>query len=234
MNYGRAPCYYIGYFVQWFKILVYIECQPVWQLVLSPPPFVCVAFQSFFPTHSSFNSNSVFLWLFPSSLPTHLFTCHFPFMSITVSPRVSFLRRCAPSLFFIPPLFHCLRMQSLPAYIFCLPLSLYWHPLPSLLSISEFSLSSPETLPSSLHPSCRTLLPFTSSPSPPSHPTHSSFPPMRSIFSPSPSIVVPGNEWVTWICLFTLQPLPSAAQEHLWKKKTIVWLPPCPHLWVRV
>lgn len=56
------------------------------------------------------------------------------------------------------------------------------------------SLSSPETLPSSPHPSCRTLLPFTSSPSPPSHPTHSSFPPTRGIFSPSPSIVILGNE----------------------------------------
>lgn len=45
------------------------------------------------------------------------------------------------------------------------------------------------------------------------------------------------SEWVTWICLTALQPLPSAAQKHI--QKPIVWLPPCltcPHLcvWVQV
>lgn len=38
-----------------------------------------------FPSHSSFNSNSLSAWLFFSSPHTHLFACHFPFMSITVT-----------------------------------------------------------------------------------------------------------------------------------------------------
>lgn len=36
----------------------------------------------------------------------------------------------------------------------------------------------------------------------------------------------PSSEWVTWICLFALQPFPSAAQEHL--RKPIAWLLLCP------
>lgn len=59
-------------------------------------PLVCIVFQSLFsPPHSSFNSNSLFL---SSSLHTHLFACHFPFMSITISLHYSFLWHRPPSL----------------------------------------------------------------------------------------------------------------------------------------
>ena len=212
-----APGYYMGYFVQWFKILVYIECQPVWQLVL-PPPLSASPSKAFSPhiPHSM-----VILSSSDSSPPPYILiyslvtfpSCQLPSPSMFPSSAAAhllyfssrhffivFTCKASPRSSFVSP-FHCTDTRF---RLFCPFLN---------------SLSSPETLSSSLHPSYRMLLPFTSSPSPPSHPTHSSFPPTSSIFSPSPSIVVPGNEWVTWICLFTLQPLPSAAQEHLWKNQ---------------
>ena len=45
--------------------------------------------------------------------------------------------------------------------------------------------------------------------------------------------IQPSSEWVTWICLFALEPIPSAVQEYL--RKPIVRMPPfltCTHLCV--
>lgn len=107
----------------------------------------------------------------------------------------------------------------------------------SVLSLSAFSLFLPDLFLSS----CRTwafYLLGRSSVSSPFASSHTFFflSNMQHLLSFSFHIH-PGNEWLTWICLFSLQPLPSAAQEHL--RKPIVWLPPrlaCPHLrvWVQV
>lgn len=67
------------------KSVVYIECLLVWKPVHSSPSLSRVSPPEAFPSHSSFNSNSLSAWLFFSSPHTHLFACHFPFMSITVT-----------------------------------------------------------------------------------------------------------------------------------------------------
>ena len=198
----------------------------------TPPPFVCITFQSFFPTHSSFNGNSVFLWLFPSSLHTHLFTCHFPFMSITVSLHVSFLRCRTPSLFFIPPLFHCLHMQSLPAFIFCFPFPLYWHLLSSVLSISEFSLFSWNLTvftPSLLQDApAFYLLAFSSVSS------HTFLFPSNKQHLLSFSFYSRPRQWVSDLNLSLHITAPPLCGSGTPLKKPIARLPPCPHLCVRV
>lgn len=89
-----------------------IECRSVWELVhfLSHLHHL-----SHTPTASSFNSNS-FLLSSSSSLHTHLFTCHFLFLSITVSLHFPFLCHHSPSphlLYLYPTTFSSLLVLPL-------------------------------------------------------------------------------------------------------------------------
>lgn len=122
------PCHYTGYFVQWFKIFA----SPVYQtsacLTACSLSLLCASpSKASLPPHTSFNSNSL-LWLFSSSLHTHLFACHFPFMSITFSLHFRF-----PSSGTARPLSHLLVSHYFPP-----PMC---HSFPFFFIIPQFPLS---------------------------------------------------------------------------------------------
>lgn len=99
-----------------------------------PLPLVCIAFQSFSPSRSSFNSNSLFLSDFlSSSLHTHLFACHFPFMSITISLHFSCLSLCPRSPCPTPFLFQSQDFLILSSYHILNPLLFLFFFLPIVL-----------------------------------------------------------------------------------------------------
>lgn len=120
--------------------------------------------KAFFAPRSSFNSNSLSLLLFSSSLHTHLFACHFPFTSITPFLLPLALLPLSNTFSIRIPLFRHPSFSSsyfsFNSTCFCLPFLIYllhWHFIsvmcfhPSRCSISPsyalsvflHSLSSP-------------------------------------------------------------------------------------------
>lgn len=204
---------------------MYIECQPVWQLVLFPSCLHCLL--KLFLPHSSFNSNSVFL---SDSLLLPTYSSFRLSLSLHVNYHLPpFLWHCSPSLtpspfvshhFLIPPSYMPLSslQAKLPRVHLLSPLSFPFTLLTPLLS---FASSSITPLPNAflcfvcfcilsrrlkpyhslfifLQDLRRSCL-FTSSVSPPSH--RPSPHPTRSSFSPacsifSPPIFIPAmSEW---------------------------------------
>lgn len=201
-----------GCFVQWFKAFV----SPVYQeplcMSLYVPPIPLKLFFTPLLPHSSFNSNSLPLpdssppysfWLVTFSLRqlASLCTPHPPTLPTTSSstagpPKHSPFVSCCPPLpnhvwyFFIFFPFHVhgvffARSHICILHIFHLPAAMTWDTSWSLPLLVIF------------HPV----------------PTRSSFPPTCT-FSPSliSFYIHPSCEWVTWICLFALEPLSSAVQ----------------------
>lgn len=142
-----------------------IECRSVWELVHF------LHHLSHTPTAPSFNSNS-FLLSSSSSLHTHLFTCHFLFLSITISLHFPFLCHRSPSLhllYLYPTTFSSLLV--LPLFYTSVYMQIpYVHHLSTLTH--KFTLSTVYLLlcvPSSITPLSFAFLWFVCFSVPPSH-----------------------------------------------------------------
>lgn len=216
---STIPCYYTGYFVQWFKILVscvYVACQPVWQLVLflsaspskdppvflsdsSPPSYILIFSLVSFPSRQ-LPSPSIFsvLWHCSNSL-TPPFASHYFLTPPSYAPFPSLYASCKASSCssFVSPFLsiHFTDCHSLPlafaflCFVCFCILSLLLKPYYMYFIFLQVFL--PFTTSVSSFSSS-----FTSS-----H-TFSFLCNMQHLLSSF--YIHPRNEWVTWICLFAL------------------------------